>query len=89
MFELVEDCLQSGKTQKEYSHQSGIGYAKFNYWVGRYRKQYQSLAPAGFIKVDTLSVSEPKELEICYPNGVRLKASGGDLSFISQLIRLY
>lgn len=89
MFELVEDCLGSGKTQKEYSQEAGIGYAKFNYWVCKYRKQQEPSAGAGFIKVDTLPVGEPGELEILYPNGVRLKTSGGDLSLISQLIRLY
>lgn len=87
MFELVEECLHSGKTQKQYSQEVGIGYAKFNYWVCRYRKHQQPLTTAGFIKVDTLPVSE--ELEICYPNGVRLKTTGADLSLISQLIRLY
>ncbi|WP_224996876.1 IS66 family insertion sequence element accessory protein TnpB [Cesiribacter sp. SM1] len=87
MFKLVEDCLRSGKTQKQYSQEVGIGYARFNYWVCRYRKQQQPMTSAGFIKVDTLPVSE--DLEICYPNGVRLKAQGADLSLISQLIRLY
>lgn len=89
MYEMVEDCLRSGKSQKEYSQEAGIGYAKFNYWVCKYRKQ-QDLSPgAGFIKVDTLPVGGPGELEILYPNGVRLKAAGADLSLVSQLIRLY
>lgn len=88
MFELVEGCMRSGKTQKEYSQQAGIGYAKFNNWACKYRKQQSSTA-AGFMKVDILPVSEARELEICYPNGVRLKVTGSDLSLISQLIRLY
>ena len=88
MFELVEDCLRSGKTQKEYSQQAGVGYAKFNYWACKYRKQQPSTA-AGFMNIDILPVSASRELEICYPNGVRLKATGEDLSLISQLIRLY
>lgn len=90
MFELVKDCLRSGKTQKQYSQEVGMSYAKFNYWVCRYRKQQQPLPSLGFIKVDTLSVSDQQQdLEICYPNGVKLKVTGGDLSQISQLIRLY
>ena len=88
MFELVDACLRSGKTQKEYSQQAGIGYAKFNYWACKYRRQ-QPATVAGFKKVDVLPLRAPEELEICYPNGVRLKATGSDLSFISQLIRLY
>lgn len=87
IFELAEDCMRSGKTQKEYSQEAGIGYAKFNYWVCRYRKQQQPLSTSVFIKADTLPVSE--ELQIHYTNGVRLKATGADLSLISQLIRLY
>ena len=89
MFELIEDCLRSGKTQKEYCRHKGIGYAKFNYWACKYRKRQQRLPAEGFIKVDTQSVVEPMNLEICYPNGVRLKAQAADLSLISQLIRLY
>lgn len=89
MYELVEDCLQSGKSQMEYSQEAGIGYAKLNFWVCKYRKQQEPSPGAGFTKVDTLPAGEPRELEILYPNGVRLKAGGGDLSLISQLIRLY
>lgn len=89
MYQLVEECLHSGKTQKEYCQQAGISYAKFNYWMCRYRKQHQLKPTAGFIKVDTLPISEQQNLEIFYPNGVRLKAWGADLSLISQLVRLY
>ena len=81
--------MQSGKSQKEYSQEAGIGYAKFNYWVCKYRKQQEPSPGAGFIRVDTLPIDEHRELEILYPKGVRLKAGGGDLSLISQLIRLY
>lgn len=89
MFKLVEDCLRSGKTQKEYSQQAGVGYAKFNYWMCKYRELHQQQTTAGFIKVDTLAVSQQQDLEILYPNGVRLKAQGADLSLISELIHLY
>jgi hypothetical protein len=88
MFELVGDCLRSGKTQKAYSHQAGIGYAKFNYWACKYRERQRQTA-TGFVKVDTLPVRGQQDLEICYPNGVKLTTSGADLSLISQLIHLY
>jgi transposase-like protein len=89
MFEIVEECLRSGKTQKEYSQEAGIGYAKFNYWVCKYRKQQQPSSGAGFIKIGTFPTGEPQEIEVLYPNGVRLKVGGANLSLISQLIRLY
>lgn len=85
MFELVAAYEQSGKSQKEYCQTAGIGLAKLNYWIKKYRMQ-QPLA--GFIKVDPF-VGESQQLEILYPNGVGLKAAGTDLSLISQLIRLY
>lgn len=89
MFELVEDYLKSGKTQREYSLQLGIGKAKFSYWVCKYKRQ-QEEPSAEFIKIETASaVQQDHELEILYPNGVRLKAGGADLSLIRQLIRLY
>ena len=86
MYQLVEQYQQSGKSQKEYCHTTGIGLAKLNYWIRRYREQ-QALS-AGFIKLTPLVAEQQQELEILYPNGVRLKASAANLSLISQLIHL-
>ena len=86
MYQLVESYQQSGKSQKEFCIQSGIRLAKFNYWIRKFRQQQPS---AGFLKIETGLASEQQELEICYPNGVRLKATAADLSLLSQLIRLY
>lgn len=88
MYELVEDYIKSGKTQRSYSQQIGIGRAKFNYWVCKYKAQ-QVEPSAGFIKIETAPTSPDGNLEILYPNGVRLKVSVSELSLISELIRLY
>jgi transposase-like protein len=87
MYQLVESYQQSGKSQKEFCSQQGIGLAKLNYWISKYRRRQQPLA--SFIKIETALAAGQQELEICYPNGVRLKAPGADLSLISQLIHLY
>ena len=63
MFEMVEACLRSGKSQKEYSQEAGIGYAKFNYWVCKYRKQQEPSPGAGFIKVETYP---PEQLHLAF-----------------------
>ena len=89
MFSLVEEFLKSGKTQREFSLKAGIGRAKFNYWVCKYRNQHQGQPSAAFIRVETTLDKQDEQLEILYPNGVRLKAGGTDMSLISQLIRLY
>jgi transposase-like protein len=89
MFELVEEYQRSGKTQKQYSEQIGIGYAKFNYWVCKYRDHHQLQPAGGFVSVEAYAANQQQNLEICYPNGVKLTISEADLSLISQLIRLY
>lgn len=87
MYQLVESYRQSGKSQKEFCSQAGIGLAKLNYWIRRYGEHRQPAS--GFIKLAPLSVEQQQQdLEIFYPNGVRLKASAADLSLISQLIHL-
>jgi transposase-like protein len=87
MYQLVESYQQSGKSQKEFCSHQGIGLAKLNYWISKYRQQQQP--SAGFLKIETVLATEQHNLEICYPNGVKLTTSGADLSLIGQLIRLY
>lgn len=88
MYRLVEDYQRSGKTQKQFCHSAGIGLAKLNYWVSKHRAHHQQPV-AGFVQVAPLPAGQEQRLEIVYPNGVRLEATGADLSLISQLIRLY
>jgi transposase-like protein len=87
MYKIVEDYQNSGKTQKEYSQVVGIGKSKLNYWVRKWQAR-QTQPANGFMKIETCSAVE-ESIEITYPNGVKLKAVKADLSFISQLIRLY
>ncbi|MBW3545575.1 MAG: IS66 family insertion sequence element accessory protein TnpB [Bacteroidetes bacterium] len=87
MYQLVASYEQNGQSQKEFCSQQGIGLAKLNYWIRKYRQQQQP--SAGFLKIETIPASSQQHLEICYPNGVKLTLSGADLSLISQLIRLY
>ena len=85
MFSLVEDWRQSGMTQKDFCASHGIKVPTLGYWVARSREKAES--ESGFIMVERGSVRS-KEIEIIYPNGVRLVLDG-DLGVISQLIRLY
>jgi hypothetical protein len=87
MYELVGTYEQSGQSQKEFCNQQGISLAKLNYWISKYRQEQQP--SAGFFKIETIPAPGQQPVEICYPNGVKLIASGADLSLLSQLIRLY
>jgi len=85
----IQSWQQSGQSQKEYCQENNLAYHVFIYWLTKLRRQ-QGPIEQSFIP---LTMSPPVEhsgtdLEIAFPNGVRLKVSSGDLKFISQLIRL-
>jgi len=88
MFKLVRDFYSSGKSRKEFCDQAAIRPSTFSYWLNKYKLAKQP--SKGFVKIDTSLVSAPtKELEIYYPNGVKVKADSSDLSLLSKLINLY
>ena len=64
-------------------------YALLPLVIGYGRKNQNDNPSSGFIKIETSMRGINDEVEIIYPNGVRLKAGKTDLSLINQLIRLY
>lgn len=86
MFKLIEDYQNSGKSQKEFCGEAGIKPSTFSYWVRK--KRLKETSENGFIKIDTSSASL-ENLEICYPNGVKIKINRKDIALINQLIRIY
>ena len=80
---------QGKETQLEYCRQNNLAYHKFIYWLSKFRSRQNALEP-GFI---TVQMNRPvhstvPELEIAYPNGVRIRVPSGDIQFIGQLIRI-
>ena len=86
---LMEEFAVSGQSQKEFSASRGIALPTFNYWFRKLRKEKEG--PSGFVRVETGAAPSPAggQLELVYPNGVRLKTASSDLSLIAGLIRLY
>ena len=84
MTAMIEDWQSSGKSKKQYCLAKGINEAKFYYWFSRSREAARSTGT--FIAV--AKVSGRREIEVIYPNGVRLKVEN-ELELLSQLIRLY
>lgn len=82
----VERWRESGLTQKEFSEQLGMKVATFAYWVSRSKEAEKK---KGFIPLGPGQNFSASEMEITYPNGVRLKVGGSDLRILSQLIHLY
>lgn len=84
MAAMIEDWRSSGKSKKQYCLEKGINEAKFYYWHSRINEKEDT--PCGFIPIE--KDSGTREIEIFYPNGVKLKVNS-DLLLLSQLIRLY
>lgn len=91
MILLIEEFKVSGLSQKEFSASKGMGFHKFNYWYRKLKTEKENAYPSGFIRLDTTKADSAVfgELELEYPNGVKLKISSGDLSLVSHLIALY
>lgn len=89
MFRLVEAALGSSLSNKAFCEQQAMRQANFYYWKKKYQ-QTQLPHQDKFIALQAQpSTSCSNELEICYPNGVRVKLPLGlDLSVIHSLICL-
>ncbi len=99
MFAIVKSCLESGISRREFIKQNGISEAVFYFWYKKYRQSLVKLEDK-FIPVvipesknqreqHNITVSKKTELEICYPNGVRVKLIQElDLSVLRSLISI-
>lgn len=84
MVAMIEDWRSSGKSKKQYCLEKGVNEAKFYYWYSQINGKES--AARGFIAIEKSSGA--RDIELFYPNGVKLKVTG-DLLLLSQLIRLY
>lgn len=84
MLAIIEDWRSSGKSKKQYCIAKGMNEATFYYWFSRSKKG--SSGTGNFIPVE--KSSSRREIEVIYPNGVRLKVEN-ELGLLSQLIHLY
>ncbi len=95
MYKLICQWEDSGLSQREFFAKNGIVKSTFGYW----RKKYLADAENGKDKKDFIAVKlaqsevttegQLAELELIYPNGVRLKfTSDIELSRLKPLIIL-
>jgi len=84
MLSMISDWRASGKSKKTYCAENGINEATFYYWFSR--SKGEETASGSFINID--KISSKHEVEVIYPNGVRIKVAH-DLALVSQLIQLY
>lgn len=84
MLSMIADWSHSGKSKKAYCLEKGINEATFYYWFSRSKEN--DMVSGRFVAIEK-SVKK-SEVEVIYPNGVRIKADT-DLGLLSQLIHLY
>lgn len=85
MYQLIELQQASGQTVKAFCEQEHIKLHTFHYW-SRKKRQAQTSA---FIPLDITSRDSGRnQVELIYPNQVKLRLKHFDLKQIEQLIRL-
>ena len=99
MFALIKSSLSSGITRESFFKQQGISAPTFYYWYKKFMKSNNNNAEDTFIPVvipettkrpeENITVSKKTEIEICYPNGVRVKLTQElDLQVVRSLVGL-
>jgi len=85
----IELWQQSKMPQKQYCIANNLAYHKFIYWLQKIREA-QNPADGMFIPVKTKPSKSTfvTDVEITYPNGVRLRLSPENFEHIGRLIRL-
>ena len=92
MYPLVAKWEKSGQSRLHFSQAHGVKAHTFHYWVNKYKKEKGAKEAAisrdKFIPLSVNSIPT-SQLELCYPNGVRLQIIGQVRSdYIGQLIKL-
>ncbi len=94
MFALVEQYLEGTRTVEQISKENNLPSSKFKYWKGVYyktspkRKRYRR-SPSRFIEIPPKQFSNYKNIELEYPNGVKLRladTSGFDLKSLINIV---
>ena len=90
MFTFVEQWQRSGETQRSWCDMHGMHYAKFQYWVRKYRanlhqpeartEHFVDLVPPPCEQITTT-------LEIHFPSGAIVKLPASELDLVRQLVR--
>lgn len=86
MYNLVTEYCSSGLSAKAFSKERGISSSTFGYWVLKKKDEDQ---PGGFVEVTKGLNPSSGELELIYPNGVKLQMNAADLGLIARLVKLY
>jgi len=85
----IQSWKESGQSQKQYCLSNNLRFHTFYYWLKKDREQINP-STGGFIpiRVQGLATHSDSNVEIQYPNGVRILVPSMDIQFIGRLVRL-
>ena len=86
----LKSWKDSGQSQHQYCLSNNLRFHSFYYWLKKDRKQINTTTTGGFIpiRVQGLATNTDSNIEIQYPNGVRILVPFMDIQFIGRLVRL-
>ena len=95
MYSLVKSWQAGTQTKTDFCKAHQINIHTFTYWVQKYKMFVGGEKPKSKSKkFISLEVKPPKPLvqqglELCYPNGLRLRLEGQpDIAYLESLIRI-
>ncbi|MCX6287712.1 MAG: hypothetical protein NTY96_11415 [Bacteroidetes bacterium] len=85
----IQSWKESGVSQQQYCSSNNLRFHTFYYWLKKNRSKNSPLTD-GFIPIQVQSESSDTatNVEIQYPNGVRIFVPSMDIQFIGRLVRL-
>lgn len=86
MARLVEEFNHSGLTQRAFCNQKQIIQSTFQYWHLKFKREHQQ--STNFYPIDFDSESTSGGIEVCYPNGIKIRMDCFNLCHIKQLVSL-
>ncbi len=95
-FDFVKSCKESGMVRKVYCKEHGVSLATFYNWHKKYREselntdeKFIPVVLSSQTKQPEQTIAKNIEIEISYPNGVRVKLNQEmDLPMLRSLIGL-
>lgn len=86
MFAIIEQWESSQESREAFCQSHNLSVSTFSYWRTKYAKAKKQAGEPGFVQ---LQACMSDNLEVIYPNGVRVKVpQGSSLADLRALIQL-
>jgi transposase-like protein len=88
MFGIIQEYVDGEESQVDFCNRVGIKTHCFRYWLNRFRQR--DLSEKGFARVTGESVYGDSDMELRFPNGVRLGLGQyPNAELVAKLIQLW